>query len=157
MIVFYILIFVFLFIMWIYLMTYSYKKLILNIIKTYLPLLLMLISIVSCTYTGIMHGSDFILKSKSNIYSLNTIRDLNGQFILGSGNIDNEPSYYYYCKNNNGNYVLCNCETRFAELQLSDIEEPNIKIYYCPFTLDNKYILTIPSNSLSIEYNANIK
>lgn len=76
------------------------------------------------------------------IVSLETQNTTKGNFILGCGSINENPVYYFYIKNKDGNYVLRNSnniapnyDSVYTELKLTDEEDPKIEIYENGFFL----------------------
>jgi len=82
--------------------------------------------------------------SMEYVYNLdNPAMLVSGNFILGSGYIDTEPSYMYYIRNSRGNYELNWVPSAITEIAMDENTSPYlIKTYerYCMAPLICRYV-----------------
>lgn len=103
------------------------------------------------------------LEYKREIYSLDIYHSINGNFRIGTGQINNIPSYYFYIKDGE-DYILENV-TGDIRIRL-DSDKPYIEKYSSKSTLwtiasnkiPDKYIIHIPKDTIMDHgFNTNVK
>lgn len=67
------------------------------------------------------------ITATKEIYSLDLSNDIHSDFYLGTGNVTNDMTYYYYVKNDDGTYSLENQSAKNLTIQLiEENEKPRI-------------------------------
>lgn len=103
----------------------------------------------------------------TEIYALNDNVGVHGKFFLGSGQVNSEPYYYYIEETNAGKHIgsiraknayICesNTETPRIEVQRALWNKYWIKWIFCLNASDTRYMIYIPENSVTTDFNVDL-
>lgn len=103
----------------------------------------------------------------TEIYALNDNVGVQGKFFLGSGQVNSEPYYYYIEETDAGKHIgsisaknayICesNTETPRIEMQRAFWKKYWIKWLFCINASDTRYMIYIPENSVTTDFNVDL-
>lgn len=108
--------------------------------------------------------------SEIEIMSLNDVHEISGNFVLGSGNIDGNFYYYFYYKTDDNFIKLDKINSKDTKIRYVS-SNPSIEIYKWksaknfknmfsfsfPSSIDDRYILNIPENTIVKDYKIDLR
>ncbi|MGM9987597.1 MAG: hypothetical protein ACI35O_10260 [Bacillaceae bacterium] len=121
---------------------------------------------------GALFEYEIYEKEKIDIYAIKDNTEINGQFALGFGNV-NEESYFYYIEEDNGFKLVKKIPTAESKLKEENVDQPHIIKYGSryksnfakwlfgeEFTLlfeGYKYELHVPKDTVTTEFDVNLE
>lgn len=131
-------------------------------------LITFLILLLTYGVAGSIADTNYELKSTQKIYCLNDNTNINGKMYLFSGSIDENDVYKMYVDNDGGKSLL---KVDANNSIIYEDDQTQIQTYECKFQNKyiifllgedtifnpNKYEIHIPKNSITTEYNVDLK
>ena len=121
--------------------------------------------VISMLITMIYYEPNYELAKTQEIESLDILNGSSGNFVLGIGSTNNQAVYYYYVRDEKGLYELKSINGNSIKIKQEGTDnrayieryEPIFKDAIMFWTLERKYIIVVPENTIQKDFNANIK
>ena len=152
-----------------------YKNILSNMFVTFIISVIVVVLFCVLISVGLVNGSSYEdgydINSTTPIVAFSSDSNTSGNFILGSGTIENEIVYYYIEKTNMGNQIKNIPVDNSIYIVENNNIQPNITVQqkrrkipehlkkwsWISVILDSPVtIITIPENSISYEYNVDL-
>ncbi|CAM3635988.1 hypothetical protein [Mesobacillus zeae] len=103
------------------------------------------------------------------IYAIKDNSEVQGQFSLGYGSVDEEQYYYYVTESNDGFKKIAKAEVDNSALKEESIDNPYVVVYenkfdsafmrfmYGDYNGSNTYEFHVPNNTITTDYNVDLE
>lgn len=92
-----------------------------------------------------------VLEETVSVYSIKDTSKINGQFVLGSGTID-EKQYFYFVSEREGFKSIGKVKTDFSRIKEGNYKKPYMKKY--KYEYDNKFVRFMLGKTVFIKENS---